>query len=142
MMRSMGAAFCLVATPVLAAPADAPTQIMAAMEASAAGWNAGDLDRFMAVYANDAIFVTKDALLKSRAEIAARYRPSFVDGRNVRGKLAFRPLAFKTLSAVHLILYARYTLTPGGSDAKPESGMTTLVFERRPEGWRIISDNS
>ena len=31
---------------------------------SAAGWNAGDLERFMAVYADDAVFVTPKGLVQ------------------------------------------------------------------------------
>ena len=124
-----------------AAPATPQAEIMTSMEASAAGGNTGDLDRFVAVYAPDATFVTQAGLVQGREAIAARYRPSFVDGGNARGKLTFQALAFRTLSKVHALLFARWTLTKAG-DAKPETGMTTLLFEKRAEGWRIISDHS
>ncbi len=41
-----------------AAQTPASVAIRHAMEASAAGWNAGDLARFVAIYADDALFVT------------------------------------------------------------------------------------
>ena len=130
----------LIATA--AAPAPLPGvqgQIMAAMTASAAGWNAGDLDRFMAVYADDAVYATRDELLRGRAAIAARYRPGFAGDRNLRGRLSFEPLAFRTISPAHQLVVARWRLTGG---VKDEQGLTTLLWERRPAGWRIVSDHS
>lgn len=137
-MRSLLLPLALLA----AAPAPQPgaaAQITAAMNASAAGWNAGDLDRFMAVYADDAVYATGNELLRGKAAIAARYRPGFAGDRNLRGRLTFAPLANRTLSPVHHLLVARWKLTGG---AKDEEGTTTLLWERRQAGWRIISDHS
>lgn len=139
-MRMMMAAVALVAAPAMAQE-DPHASIMTAMEASAAGWNAGDLDRFMGVYATDAMYVTSKGLLKTKAAIAERYRPSFAGAGNTRGTLSFQAQAWRTISNVHQLLVARWTLTPGG-DKPAETGMTTLLFERRAEGWRIISDHS
>lgn len=131
----------LMAPLVAAAPALAPAQaqVMAAMQASAAGWNANDLDRFTAVYADDATFITKDGVLRGKAAIAERYRPSFASGGNVRGQLSFEPVAFRTLGPAQQLLIARWRLTGG---AAGETGMTTLVWERRAAGWRIVADHS
>lgn len=131
----------LVPALIAAAPALTPAQaqVMAAMTASAAGWNAGDLDRFMGVYADDASYVTRDGVLQGRTAIAARYRPSFADGANTRGRLSFAPVAFRTLGPAQQLLIARWTLTGG---AKEESGLTSLIWERRPAGWRIVADHS
>ena len=135
-MRGLIALALIAAAPGLA-PAQA--QLMAAMQGSAAGWNAGDLDRFMAVYADDATFVTKNGVLRGKAAIADRYRPSFVGGGNARGQLSFQPLAFRTLGPAVQLLIARWTLTGGPT---PQTGLTSLVFERRPVGWRIVADHS
>lgn len=125
---------------VAAAPQpDARGEIMAAMNASAAGWNAGDLDRFMAVYDDDALYAAKNELLRGKPAIAARYRPGFVGTQNLRGRLSFTPLAFRVVGPAHRLLVARWTLTGG---VKDEQGTTTLLFERRPAGWRIVSDHS
>jgi uncharacterized protein (TIGR02246 family) len=128
---------------IAAGPALAPAQaqVMAAMTASAAGWNAGDLDRFMAVYADDASYVTKGDVLRGKAAIADRYRPTFVAGGNTRGKLSFEPVAFRTLGPAQMLLIARWRLT-GAAAAAEETGMTTLVWERRAAGWRIVADHS
>lgn len=126
---------------IAAAPAlpGAQGQVMAAMAASAAGWNAGDLDRFMAVYADDATYVTKDGVLRGKPAIADRYRPSFTGNGNARGRLSFEPVAFRTVGPAQQLLIARWRLNGG---AKEESGMTTLLWERRPAGWRIVADHS
>ena len=149
-MRGMILLGLLLATPVAAqtgkpmavSAAAAPAGVAAAMDDSRAGWNAGDLDRFVAVYAPDATFVTEKGLVQGRAAIADRYRPSFAGGANKRGKLSFETLGSRIVSQTHFLLWARWTLTPTDTAAKAETGMTTLLFEHRPEGWRIISDHS
>ena len=149
-MRAMIVMGLLLATPVAARtdPPQATTAsaaqagVAAAMADSAAGWNAGDLDRFVAIYAPDATFVTQKGLVRGYAAIADRYRPSFAGGGNTRGKLSFETLGSRIVSPTHLLLWARWTLTPAGAAGKVETGMTTLLFERQPEGWRIISDHS
>ena len=128
-----------IAAPVPDAAAHAA--ILAAMADSAAGWNAGDLDRFMAVYADEAVYVTGKGLVRGRSAIADTYRKSFAAGGNTRGRLSFVQPAFRSVGPAHMVLWARWVLAPAG-EAKGESGMTTLLFERRREGWRIVSDHS
>ena len=139
----------MIATPMMppAIEAAAPVRgdeaaILAAMADSAAGWNAGNLDRFMAVYADDAVYVTGRGLVRGRAAIAATYARSFAGGGNPRGRLSFGDTAFRRLDPAHLVLWARWTLTPAVAAGKVETGMTSLVFERRREGWRIVADHS
>jgi uncharacterized protein (TIGR02246 family) len=139
-MLSWMAPFAVAAQVAAGVAAGPQAEIMAAMNASAAGWNTGSLDRFMSVYAADAVFVGKDGLVNGRAAIAARYRPSFADGANRRGRLSFEPLGFRRISGRHQLLWARWRLTPAAGPS--ESGVTTLLFERRAEGWRIVSDHS
>ena len=131
----------MIAAPAMlaAAPAGPQVAITAAMTDSAAGWNAGDLDRFMAVYAHDAVYVTPKGLLRGKAAIADRYRASFRNGGNARGKLSFRMLGGRPIDAAHHILFAQWVLTGA---VETTSGMTTLVFERRGDVWRIVADHS
>ncbi|MDQ2891735.1 MAG: SgcJ/EcaC family oxidoreductase [Pseudomonadota bacterium] len=137
MLRSV-----FLAAALVAAPAATPQQaVTAAMTDSAAGWNAGDLDRFVAIYADDAVFVTPKGLLRGKTAIADHYRPSFAKGGNTRGKLSFQMLAYRTISDVHQLLFARWILTPSNGGTV-DQGMTTLLFERRKDGWKIISDHS
>ena len=112
--------------------------VAAAMAASAAGWNAGDLNRFMAVYADDAIYVTAKGVVRGKAAIATHYAPSFTNGTNSRGMLSFDMLAERAIDARHRVLVARWTLT----GKQVQSGYTTLVFANQGNEWRIVTDHS
>jgi uncharacterized protein (TIGR02246 family) len=137
----------VLAAIVLAAPAAAATPeeqaVVAAMDDSAAGWNAGDMDRFMAIYsaAPDTSFVTKDGLLRGKAAMIERYRAryDFSDAAK-RGTLSFQTLDFRLLDPTHALYIGRYTLTY--ADGRKQSGPTSLVFAREASGWRIIADHS
>ena len=138
------AAVAMLTAPALPAHAaadqtPASVAIRQAMAASAAGWNAGDLARFMAIYADDAVFVTPKGLLRGKTAIAAKYQPSFAGGGNSRGSLSFTFLEMRGIDPAHAMLFARWTLTGATSS---ETGLTTLVFERRDGPWKIIADHS
>ena len=142
-MRNLMLPLALLSVAAAPAPTPAPrpaeTAIREAMATSAAGWNAGDLVRFMDVYADDAVFVTPKGLLRGKDAIAAKYRPSFQGVGNVRGTLSFAFLEMRGLDPRHAMLFARWTRNGATTT---ETGMTTLVFERRGAVWKIISDHS
>jgi uncharacterized protein (TIGR02246 family) len=123
-----------------AAPTTAEAAITAAMTDSAAGWSAGDMPRFLAVYAEDAVFVTKDGLVRGKPAIAARYAKTYGADPAARGRLSFRMLGFRRIDANHRMLWAKWLLDyPGG---KQDAGVTSLLFERQAAGWKIVSDHS
>lgn len=137
----------IVATaPMLLASAAAtsPEQaVIAAMADSAAGWNSGDVDRFMAVYSDspETSFVVSDGLLRGKAAMTARYRARYnFDDATKRGTLTFETLDFRLLDPSHALYIARYTLTY--ADGKTQSGPTSLVFAKENGHWRIIADHS
>jgi len=137
------AAFVLAAAAAATPATVAQSQILAAMADSAAGWNEGDLDRFMRVYseAPDTSFVVKDAVITGKAAIAARYRPRFTpEGAAKRGRLSFGTLRFTLLDPRHALLVARYRLKVHG--VADQTGPTTLLFVRERAGWRISADHS
>lgn len=143
---SLGLAVLSIA---LAHPADArpkpprQAEIVAAMQDSAAGWNAGDIDRFMALYSESAetSFVSGNALLRGKQAIADHYRKgfNFADAAK-RGTLSFESLDFRALGADTALYIARYTLA--FPDGKSASGVTTVVFRREGKAWRLIADHS
>ena len=144
MMRVAFLVAVTIAAPGVAQPKhDVRTAVMAAMADSAAGWNAGDLDRFMRIYSDrpETSFVVNDGLVTGKAAIAARYRPRFTSAQaGTRGALSFETLRFTAIDARHAFLIARYRLKVSG---KPDqTGPTTLLFVREPEGWRIVADHS
>ena len=138
----------MLAPMVLAAPAatlphqDVLKAIMGVMTDSAAGWTAGDLDRFMAAYAEEATFVVGDTVIRGKAAIAARYAPrSSGDWAAKRGALSFEEIDFRVIDPSHALLIARYRLKIVG--AADQTGPTSLLFEKtRAGGWKIVADHS
>ena len=135
-------AMALVVPAAAASRDEARSAIMRVMRDSAAGWSAGELDRFMAVYAEDATFVVKDGVIRGRAAIAARYAPRFAaEAAAKRGTLSFEEIAFRPIDRTHALLIARYRLAFDGK--ADQTGPTTLLFEKRPGGgWKIVADHS
>ncbi|WP_296678399.1 SgcJ/EcaC family oxidoreductase [Novosphingobium sp.] len=139
------AALALFAAPPVAAK-PGPAQVadaVTAMADSAAGWNSGDMDRFMAIYSPSAqtSFVTGKGLLRGKQAIADQYRKgfNFADSAK-RGILGFETLDFRSLGPDTALYIARYTLT---FPEKPSvSGVTSVVFRREGKAWRIIADHS
>ena len=150
-MKRLALGMFLAAVP-LAANATAPAPVAqlspqagveAAMADSAAGWNAGDLARFMAVYSDapETSFVTKTGVLRGKAVMAERYRTKYyIADAGKRGVLSFVTLDFRLLDRAHALYIGRYTLR--AADGKEQSGMTSLVFRKERAGWRIIADHS
>lgn len=135
------AAIVLVA-PAVAHPPE-KHQVEAALTASAAGWNKGDVNAFMAVYSDapTTSFVTREGLLRGKAAMAARYKARYsFDDAAKRGVLTFKTLDFRLLDPTHALYIGQYLLTyPGGKTA---TGPTTLIFAKEAGDWRIIADHS
>ena len=62
--------------PVTAQVFDAsePLQIL---QTSAQDWSAGDIERFVSVYAEDCLFITSSGLTRGRAAVLSRYRQRY-----------------------------------------------------------------
>ena len=135
----------VLGVPAIAGQAAPPAQraIERAMGDSAAGWNAGDVERFMAVYSAGSAtsFVVKDGLLRGKPAMIARYRAKYdFSDPAKRGTLTFTTLDFRQLDPTHALYIARYLLTY--PDGKTASGPTTLIFAKERGGWHIIADHS
>jgi uncharacterized protein (TIGR02246 family) len=119
-------------------PADS-TAIMALVQRTAAAWNQNDLDGHVSDYADSAVFMAPGPVV-GRDRIRASLERSFWrDGRPLQ-ELRFEQVALKPLGTDHAIMTGRFILSGGGREER--SGWYTLVWERQPEGWRIIHDHS
>lgn len=145
-MRKAILIFCCLAWASMASaqPLSADQRAVEAVIAdSAQGWNAGDVDRFMASYsdASDTSFVTEQGLVRGKAAVLARYKDKydFADPAK-RGVLTFEAVDYRPLDPTHALYIGRWILTyPDGKIAK---GMTSLLMAREKAGWRIIADHS
>ena len=136
------AAMLLMGAQIALAAPTPERAVLAAMADSAAGWNSGNLNRFMAIYSDDpgTSYVVKDGIVSGKAVIAKSYAPRFApEMAEKRGMLSFDRLRFVVLDATHALLIARFRLKIG---SKEETGATSLVFRHEAGGWKIIADHS
>lgn len=130
------------ATPAagqMAAPSAEP-EIRAMLDQSVAAWNRGDLDGHLADNADSITFMTGRGPIVGKDQTAAALRRSFFrDGKPVQA-LRFEQVTVRPLGDRHALVVGRFVLSGGGEADR--SGWFSTVWERRPEGWRVIHDHS
>ncbi|ARA94587.1 MAG: DUF4440 domain-containing protein [Bacteroidetes bacterium] len=121
---------------------EARAAIEAVLNAQVAAWNAGDLRGFMDGYARtDSLrFASGGAVRQGWQTALDAYERTYPD-RAAMGTLAFHDLDVRLLSPRWALVFGRWHLqrAPEQGDA---GGLFTLLFERRPEGWRIVHDHT
>jgi uncharacterized protein (TIGR02246 family) len=126
---------------------EAKAAVEAAMADSAAGWDAGNLDRFLAIYSDDPAtsFPGSNGIVRGTGPIRERYISGYPQvfgpaAGTDKPKLSFSMEDFRMLGPDHALLIARWKLAaPGKED---QTGMTSLVFRKEAGGWKIIADHS
>jgi len=113
--------------------------IHAVLDEQAAAWNRGDIDGYMAGYAqsDDTMFVGTD-VTRGWTKVRDRYKAKY-DSRAKMGTLVFSDLDLRPLGTDDVIVTGAWKLT---RDADTPHGRFTLIFHRRTEGWRIVYDHS
>jgi ketosteroid isomerase-like protein len=113
--------------------------IRAVLDEQAAAWNRGDIDGYMAGYAqsDDTMFVGTD-VTRGWTRVRDRYKAKY-DSRAKMGTLVFSDLDLRPLGSDDVIVTGAWKLT---RDADTPHGRFTLILHRRPEGWRIVYDHS
>lgn len=122
---------------------DVPAHLVQLMHESAEAWNRGDLTGFLATYANDpnTAFMGSTAVTLGLDSIRARYVRNYFRNGKPRDQLGFDELETRMLGENHALMRGRCILTNPADNSKTFCRYT-LVWERRPEGWRIIHDHS
>ena len=121
---------------------DPAAEVRAVWNAQVAAWNRGDLDSFMTGYWNspDVVFFSNKAETRGWQQTLERYRATYkAEGRQM-GMLDFPQLEFKVLGPEAVLARGQWRLKM--SDGKESTGMTSVTFQKLPEGWRIIHDHS
>jgi uncharacterized protein (TIGR02246 family) len=148
MMASAAIAVAISATAAAGATepaAQARAAVQAALDASAAAWNAGDLDRFMACYERAATttYVSGTRFVQGYDAIRANYAERFGGGtRAAMGQLSLEIVDFRMVGSDHAYVVGRFHLHRDAAHGGDASGPTTLLFRRTAAGWRIIADHS
>lgn len=120
---------------------DVDAAIESMLRRSAAAWNAGDLDGFMAAFAEGAStsLMTTDGPVFGRTAIRAEYAAAFGPGA-ARDSLRLVDVQIRTLPPLVGVVTLRYVRERDGESARAE--WATVVVRRLGEGWRIIHDHS
>jgi beta-aspartyl-peptidase (threonine type) len=103
-------------------------------------WNRGDVDAFLQGYwrSPELTFSGTSGIARGWDGVLARYKEHYPN-REAMGKLEFSALEFRSLGSDAALVLGRWRLARQKGDA---GGVFSLVFERFPEGWRIIHDHT
>ena len=124
-------------------PAGDPiAEVKAVWTAQTDAWNRGDLDGFMAAYwkSPDLVFFGNGSETRGWQPTLDRYRASYQGEGKHMGTLDFPQLDFKVLGPEAVLARGRWRLKM--PDGKESTGMTSVIFQKLPEGWRMVHDHS
>ena len=135
--------YILIAVLACAAPEQTSTsvaEIQSVLTAQQDAWNRGDIDAFMNGYARSAstVFVSQDEVSRGWETVRDRYRVKYSD-RTKMGTLSFSEIEVTMLSPDAAVVLGRWKLKRENDEPH---GRFTLIFNRLPEGWRIVHDHT
>lgn len=116
-----------------------PSEPLRILQASAEDWSAGDIERFVSVYAEDCLFITSAGLTRGREAVLSRYRERYPDPQAM-GMLQLEVLETRPAPPDGLTVAARWILAY--PDRPAASGHTLIVFRRIDGQWLIVQDAS
>ena len=114
--------------------------VRAILDAQQSAWNEGKVDVFLEGYwkSDGLTFSGSQGIARGFAAVQERYHRSYPD-RQAMGKLDFTGLEVRLLNPDAALVLGHWHLTREKGDI---GGVFSLVFQRFPEGWRIIHDHT
>ncbi len=114
--------------------------ILAVLDEQESAWNRGDVDAFMKGYWNspEVTFAGSSGITRGWEPVLERYRKSYPD-QKAMGHLDFSDVEVRVLGKDAALVLGRWHLKRESDEL---GGVYTLVFQRFPEGWRIIHDHT
>lgn len=105
-------------------------------------WNAGDMNGFLAGYKNapETMWIGH-VLAKGFDNISAQYHQSYPVAASM-GKLTFSDLEPRVLDEKFGTLIGAYHLDRAKKFGGNADGVFSLVFEKTPDGWKIVLDHT
>ena len=121
-------------------PANPESAVRAILDTQQNAWNDGKVDTFLDGYwkSDNLTFSGSQGITRGFAGVQERYRKSYPD-RQAMGRLNFSHLEFRMLGHDAALVLGHWHLTRDNGDI---GGVFSLVFQRFPEGWRIIHDHT
>jgi uncharacterized protein (TIGR02246 family) len=114
--------------------------IRAILDAQQETWNRGDVNAFLTGYwhSPDLTFAGSNGIFRGWDAVQARYKKHYPD-RRAMGTLDFSNLEFRFLGPNAALVLGHWHLKREKDEL---GGIFTLIFQRFPEGWRIIHDHT
>ena len=139
-MRILVTTLMLLVVAGAAAAQTTADEIVAVLEGTAEGWNAGDLQRYMQGYwrSEDLRFASGGTVTYGWEATLERYRARYPD-KAAMGTLRFSDVDVELLGDDTACVFGAWELQR--AEDRPH-GLFTLVFRRLPEGWRIVHDHT
>ena len=137
----LGGSFLLAARRASSGQATGPeASVRAILAEQQSAWNEGKVDLFLEGYwkSDGLTFSGSQGITRGFAGVQERYRKSYPD-RQAMGKLDFTGLEVRVLNPDAALVLGHWHLTREKGDI---GGVFSLVFQRFPEGWRIIHDHT
>jgi uncharacterized protein (TIGR02246 family) len=112
----------------------------AVLTAQQKAWNDGNVDAFLEGYwhSDELTFSGTQGISRGFSAVRERYQKSYPD-QQAMGRLDFSGLEIRVLSPEAALVLGHWHLTREKGDI---GGVFSLVFQRFPEGWRIIHDHT
>jgi len=116
------------------------TEIRKILDAQQSAWNQGNVDAFLEGYwrSPELTFSGSGGIARGWDGVLARYRKNYPD-RAAMGRLDFSGLEFRFLGKDAALVLGHWHLARAQGDI---GGVFSLVWQRFPEGWRIIHDHT
>ena len=121
-------------------PAYDQAAIRKILDAQQIAWNRGDVDAFLEGYwhSPDLTFSGTSGIARGWDGVLARYKKTYPN-RAAMGQLDFSGLEFHFLGKDAALVLGHWHLSRAQGDV---GGVFSLVWQRFPEGWRIIHDHT
>lgn len=133
----LGACF---ASPAADKPTDTRNAIQKILLEQQSAWNRGDVREFLNGYwhSPDLTFSGSGGITRGWDEVLTRYQKNYPNTAAM-GKLEFSDLEFRILGEDSALVLGKWHLT---REKDQLGGVFTLVWQKFPEGWRIVHDHT
>jgi ketosteroid isomerase-like protein len=123
-----------------AAGDEARAAVIEVMNTQQAAWNRGDVVGFMKGYwdSPELTFSGSSGITRGYEPVLERYRKNYPD-QKAMGHLEFSGLEVRALGKDAALVLGRWHLQRESDEL---GGNFTLVFQRFPDGWKIIHDHT
>lgn len=119
---------------------DPATEIRRALDVTAAGWNAGNLDQYLSMYDPSVVSNGASGFVNGVEGVRSVMQSGFWKTGRPLQQLSYDHLNVRVLDRDYAIVTGQYVLT--GADRPQRTGWFTTVWKRTAAGWRMIHDHS